>query len=355
MKKSLLAFAVLSAIAATSSAQPTVTVYGLVDMALMRESGAAAGPSTKISSGVASGSRIGFKGKEDLGGGLSAIFLLENGFQGDTGTAGQGGLLFGRQSYMGLQGNWGTVTMGRQYTPQYLTVVMVDPFGSGMGGDTKNMFPATGSGSRADNSILYASPVVNGINAELMYAPGEIPGSSSAGRQLGGALGYVNGPLKVRLGYHYRDNDTALVKNIGAAKNTVLAAVYNFGVASAHLAYATNKGFNSSPLRNPGNPFGYAVAPVASVDSQDLLVGVTIPLGSHVLLASYIRKDDKTRLDQNANQTTIGYRYLLSKRTDFYSSYARIDNMNGAGYTIGNASEIGTGDRTFSVGIRHLF
>jgi predicted porin len=355
MKTSILALALLGAITGTASAQSSVTVYGLVDMALMRESGAATGPSTKISSGVASGSRIGFKGKEDLGGGLSAIFLLENGFQADTGTIGQGGVLFGRQLYLGLQGSLGTVTMGRQYTPQYLTVVMVDPFGSGMAGDTKNLMPATGSGSRVDNSIEYASPVVNGMNAELLYAPGEIAGSSSASRQLGGALGYAAGPLKIRLGYHYRNNDTALLKNIAPAKNTVLAATYDFGAAKVHFAYATNEGVNSSPLRNAGNPFGYAMAPVASVDSQDLLAGLTIPFGAHTLMASYIRKHDKTSLDQSANQAAIGYRYALSKRTDVYSSYARIDNTNGAGYTIGNASEGGTGDSTFNVGIRHIF
>lgn len=355
MKIIILALAVLSALADTASAQSNVSVYGLVDVALMRESGSAAGPSTRISSGVASGSRIGFKGSEDLGGGLAAIFLLENGFQADTGAMGQGGVLFGRQVYLGLQGRLGTVTVGRQYTPQYLTVVMVDPFASGMAGDSKNIMPATANNSRQDNSIKYASPVVNGVNAELIYGPGEIAGAGTAGRQFGGSLGYGAGPLKVRLGYHYRNNDTAQVRNLSPAKNTVLAAVYDFGVLKAHLAYATNKGLNSSPLRNAANPYGYAVAPVASVDSEDVLAGVTIPFGAHSVFASYIRKDDKTGPDQDASQAAIGYRYVLSKRTDIYSSYASIDNANGAGYTIGNASESGTGDRSFSLGIRHVF
>lgn len=355
MKILILAFAVLAALTGTASAQSNVSVYGLVDVALMRESGAAAGPSTRISSGVASGSRIGFKGSEDLGGGLSTIFLLENGFQADTGAMGQGGVLFGRQVYLGLQGKLGTVTVGRQYTPQYLTVVNVDPFASGMAGDSKNLMPATANNSRQDNSIKYASPTVNGMSAELIYGPGEIAGAGSGGRQFGGSLGYAAGPIKIRLGHHYRNNNTAQIRNLAPAKNTVLAAVYDFGVAKAHLAYATNKGVNSSPLRNAENPFGHAVAPVASVDSQDVLVGVTIPFGAHSVFASYIRKDDNTGFDQDANQTAIGYRYALSKRTDVYSSYANIDNMNGAGYTIGNASESGTGDRTFNVGMRHIF
>ena len=112
MKKSILALAVLGAVSGAASAQSSVTVYGLVDVALVRESGAATGASTKITSGVGAGSRLGFKGSEDLGGGLSALFLLENGFQADTGAMGQGGLLFGRQAYVGLQGGFGTVTIG---------------------------------------------------------------------------------------------------------------------------------------------------------------------------------------------------------------------------------------------------
>lgn len=355
MKITILALAVLAALAGTASAQSNVTVYGLVDVALMRESGAAAGPTTKISSGVASGSRIGFKGSEDLGGGMSAIFLLENGFQADTGAMGQGGILFGRQVYLGLQSRLGTLTVGRQYTPQYLTVVMVDPFASGMAGDSKNLMLATANNSRLDNSIKYATPTVAGLNAELMYAPGEIPGSSTAGRQAGGSLGYGAGPIKIRLGYHYRDNQTALGNKLTPAKNAVLAAVYDAGVARVHLAYAINKGVNSSLPRNAANPYAYAVAPVASVDSRDWLAGFTAPFGAHSVFASYIRKDDRTALDQSATQAALGYRYMVSKRTDFYSSYARIENKNGAGYTIGNASEAGTGDRTFNIGMRHAF
>jgi len=357
MKTSFLLLAILSAFSATASAQSNVSIYGIVDVALVRETGAAAGSATKITSGVGAGSRLGFKGSEDLGGGTSAIFLLENGFQADTGAMGQGGLLFGRQIYVGLQSvSLGTLTLGRQYTPQYLTVAGVDPFGSGYAGDTKNLMPATGnSASRMDNAIKYVSPSLQGVTGELAYAPGEVSGDNSAGRQIGAALAYAGGPLKLRLGYHNRNNDTAALKNLSSAKNTVLAAVYDAGVVKLHAAYATNKGLNSSPLRNAANPFGYAVAPVASVDSRDLLLGVTVPLGVHTVMASYIRKDDRTRLDQSANQLAVGYRYALSKRTELYGAYARIDNKNGAGYTVGSAIEGGTGDGALNLGIRHAF
>ncbi|MDB5581765.1 MAG: porin [Bradyrhizobium sp.] len=356
MKKTILALAALGATSGAALAQSSVTVYGLVDVALVREIGAAAGSSTKITSGVGGGSRLGFKGSEDLGGGMAALFLLENGFQADTGALGQGGLLLGRQAYVGLQSTIGTLTVGRQYTPQYLTVAFVDPFGSGYAGDTKNLMPATGnSSSRMDNALKYVSPALGGVTGELAYAPGEVSSDNTAGRQVGAALAYAGGPIKVRLGYHNRNNDTQLVKNLSSAKNTVLAAIYDLGAFKLHMAYAVNKGLNSSPLRNAANPFGYAVAPTASVDSRDQLLGVTVPLGAHTLMASYIRKNDRTSLDQSANQLAVGDRYSLSKRTELYAAYSRINNKNGAGYTVGSSIEGGTGDAALNLGVRHAF
>ena len=251
----------------------SVSVYGLVDVALVRETGGSGGDVTKLTSGVGAGSRLGFKGREELGNGIAAIFLLESGFQADTGALGQGGLLFGRQAYAGLQGGFGTLTAGRQYTPQYLTVVMADPFASGYAGDTKNLMAPTGnSASRMDNSLKYVSPAVGGVSAELVYGAGEVTGDNAAGRQFGGALDYTSGPLRVRLGYHNRNNDTAAIKNAGSANNTVLAAVYDFGVVKAHVAYGVAKGLNSSLLRNTANPYGRPGTPVASSDSRDVLL-----------------------------------------------------------------------------------
>jgi predicted porin len=345
----------LGALAGTAAAQSNVTVYGIVDMALVRESGGTA-TTTKLTSGVEAGSRLGFKGTEDLGGGMSAIFLLENGFQADTGAMGQGGLLFGRQAYVGLQTRSGTVTLGRQYTPQYLAIAAVDPFGSGTAGDTKNLMAATGnSASRMDNAVKYVSPQVSGFNAEVVYGAGEVSGDSTAGRQFGGALAYASGPLTVRLAHHNRNNDTATLKNTSAARNTVLTALYDFGLLKAHFAYGVDKGLNSALPRNLANPFGYAVAPVPTTDSNVVLVGVTVPQGVGTWIASYIRKNDKTSFNQDAQQLAAGYRYYLSKRTDLYGVYAYIRNKNGAGYTVGSAIEGGSGNRGLNLGLRHTF
>jgi predicted porin len=354
MKKKLIVAALLAGASQLAAAQGNVTIYGMIDMAVVRESGGVAGPSTRITSGTTGGSRLGFKGTEDLGKGLKAVFLLENGFQGDTGAMGQGGLLFGRQAYVGLQGGLGTVLVGRQYTPHYLVQAFADPFGSGWVGDSKNLLGTTGNSfSRMDNTVKYISPVVGGFSAELVAAPGEVSGDSASGRQLGGSLAWASGPLQLRLGYHNRNNDTASLHGTENAKNTVLAAVYDFGVLKLHGLYDWNRGLNSSVLRSTTQFFGRPA--LASTDSRDALVGVTVPFGVHALLASYIRKDDRTALNQDASQIALGYRYTLSKRTDLNVAVAKIDNRNGASYTVGSAIESGTGDRSVMAGIRHAF
>lgn len=356
MKKSIAALAVLCAAPDFAAAQSNVTIYGLFDMAIVRESGGAAGSVNKITSGVGAGSRLGFKGTEDLGNGMSAFFLMENGFQGDTGTLGQGGLLFGRQVYVGLQGGFGSVMLGRQYTPQYLAVASIDPFGSGYAGDTKNLMTATGNGtSRMDNTVKYVSPTMGGTTAEVVYAPGEVSGDNKAGRQFGGGLTYKSGPVMLRLAYHNRNNDTATVKTATNGRNLVVGGTYDIATTRLHFAYAVNKGINSAIPRNTANPFGYATPPVLSTDSRDVLLGLTVPVGPGSFVASYIDKDDKTRFDQDAHQVAAGYRYNLSKRTELYAVLAKITNKNGAGYTVGSSIEGGTGDKALNLGIRHAF
>ena len=201
--------------------------------------------------------------------------------------------------------------------------------------------------------------------AEVSYALGEQPGDSTAGRQFGLGLGYSLGPLNARLAYNHRNND--LTAGAGAAqipplpaqdrdigRNTLIAANYDFGVAKAYAAYGVDKGTNSAVLPNAGTPFG-GIRATPSTDSRDWLIGAAVPWRGTTFLASYVSKNDKTAFDQDAHQWAIGATHALSKRTSLYTAYAKIKNKRGAGYTVGNNTEAGSGDAAFNLGVRHAF
>lgn len=358
MKKQLIAAAMSVALSQLAWAQNNVTVYGMLDAGVVVERGGTAGSVTKVGSGIAGGSRLGFKGSEDLGGGSTALFVLESGIQLDTGMSGQGGLTFGRQAFVGLANDRaGTLTIGRQYAPHYLATVFADPFASGTPADEKNLITAVSDGGRMSNSIKYASPRWQGFSGEAAWSAGEVIGNSNAGRAAGVAIAYDNGPLALRLAWHDKNNDTATT-SLGSARNSFAAATYAFPLAKLYLAYGVNKGLFSSTLRNAANPYGYAATPTALAltdDSTDALAGLSVPLGPHTLMASWIHKDDKTAGNRDADQFGLGYRYTLSPRTNVYAVVAHMRNRNGASYTLGNASDGGSGNRAASVGMQHAF
>jgi predicted porin len=352
---------IIGGFAAQAQAQSNVTIYGLVDVGVVSERGGSAGSVTKVTSGVGSQSRLGFRGNEDLGNGLSAIFQLETGFKADDGTLDSTNTIFNRQAFVGLKSkDAGTLTLGRQYTMLYNAMSQVaDPFGAGYAGSIKNLFPAAGANTRTSNAIVYATPSMSGFSAEGLYSLGEQAGSNNAGRQFGFGLNFSQEALNARLVYNNRNNDTAAVGatpavNRDTGRNTLLAVNYDFKVVKAFFAYGADKGVNSAALP-VANAYGYAVAPKASTDSNDLLIGAQVPVGNGIIMASYIRKDDKTTSNQDADQWALGYSHLLSKRTNLYVAYAKIKNKNGAGYTVGNNNEAGTGDKAFNAGIRHSF
>ena len=357
MKKSLISIAILGAMSTAAYAQSNVTIYGTVDAGIVSERGGLAGTANKITSGVGSASRLGFKGTEDLGGGLSAIFVLETGFRVDTGALDNtNNQLFNRQSFVGLSSKEvGTLTLGRQYTPYYETLRDVaDPFALGYAGTAKNLFPVVGDQTRTSNSVVYQTPTYEGFKGEVAYTLGEQAGNATTGREYGAFVSYSNGPLNARVAYNARNNDTATVTTNGLGHNALLAVNYDFAVAKAFFAYGKDKGTNSAAL---ANATAFTVAPVAaSTDSTDILVGATVPVGPQgTVMASYTRKDDKNVANRDADQWAVGYSYALSKRTSTYVAYAKIKNKNGASYTVGNNSEAGTGDKAFNLGLKHTF
>jgi predicted porin len=355
MKKMLFSATVCLTITGGAMAQTNVLVYGLLDVGVVRESGGPAGSVVKLDSGLQYGSRLGFLGTEDLGGGNSALFHMESGFDVSSGALQQGGLLFGRQLYAGIKNtSYGGLTFGRQYSTMFFSLGSIDPFGGGLAGTVTNLMSAGskavasgGSGAgRMNNAVKYKAPVLAGFTGELSYALGEVAGDNRANRQLDGSIGYSAGSLTLVLAHNRVENATGT----DTAKVTFLGGKYNFGPMILSLGAAVNKGAftASSNIVNP--------------DSRDYLIGVTVPYGAGSFLASYIRKQDRSSDNNDANQMALGYTYALSKRTNLYTSWARMSNSrpNTAGnaggfYTVGHALSAGTGDKAFNVGIRHTF
>lgn len=330
MKRASVAVGVLGLISGVAMAQSSVTIYGVVDAAFVRESGGPSGSVTGIYSGVASGSRLGFKGKEDLGGGTSAYFVAENGFNIDTGTAAQGGLLFGRQAFVGLSGSYGSVALGRQYSPYYRALRDIsDVFCVGFAGSAANIMV---SNTRVDNMASYVTPKFRGFSADTAVGFGEVAGDSSKNRIWSTAFNYANGPLAASLAVYQQQNLTAL----DHSRNALLAVRYNFGVAELAAGYADNHG-------------------LAGAQSRDATIGVIVPFGASRVYASFIAHDDRGTAARDASQWAIGYTYNLSKRTDLYAAYAHISNKNGATFKVGNATSNGTGNTGANLGVRHSF
>jgi predicted porin len=351
MKKKMLGLAVFGALTSgaggTLAQTSNVSIYGLIDIGVVRESGGpATGAVTKLTSGIANGSRLGFRGTEDLGGGLSAIFTLENGFQGDTGALGQGGLLFGRQAFVGLQGGFGKLTLGRQYTPIDNTLGVLDPFGNNFEGKAVNTF-ARGYVSRFDNGVMYTTPLLGGFQADLSYGFGEVPGDTSAGRYIGTSLHYTVGPLGLKLAYQRSNTRPAAAAGTtpavltGSDSNLVIGGTYNFGPVILHAAWGRTEGDRG---------------PATTGDFNDAFIGATVPFGPHKVMANFARRNDKLGT-ADANSYGLGYMHALSKRTFLHASYGHVDSR-GAGsarYTVGSAIEAGTGSNGLAFGLRHLF
>lgn len=346
MKKSLLALAVLASIAGAASAQSSVTIYGLVDAGIARETGGAAGSVTKVATGVQSGNRLGFKGTEDLGSGLKANFQIESGYNLDDGT-GRQGALFGRQAWVGLSGNFGAVALGRQYDPIFVSLDSIDPFGTGLEGATTNLM--SGGNVRTNNAVTYSTPTTGGFSATVLYGAGEQAGNSTAGRTVGLSGTYENGPIAITAAY---DKINQVLTTNGSQKLFLVGGTYNFGVAKLHVGYETDK----------SDRIGTATTTTARAKSaRDVLLGVSVPVGAGTILGSFIKETDKTSNNAGAKQYAVGYLYSLSKRTNLYTSYARISNDNGSAAFVGDASSGGSAvvaghnSTGFSLGLRHKF
>lgn len=355
----LLSIPILALAQATPPApEQGVTVYGVVDAGVVLQRGCQGNcPGTRLSPGVAEGSRIGIRGREPLGkGDTVAIFTLEGGVENDTGRS-EDGRLLGRQAWVGLESSWGALTLGRQYNLQYEALAEVaDPFHGGLTGTATNLMGYTLK--RYDNAVKYRSPAGRRWQAGAIYSFGESDFSTARNRAYGAMLGYADGTFNLRIA-HQRKNNPLEAAGVAqpvdlSARNTLVAANVNLGMATVYAAYSVNRGIGSSPW-DPANPVGALALPSTSPDSRDMLAGVSVARGRATYMFSVIRKNDRSPLNQDADQAAVGMSYSLSRRTALYASFSHIRNRHGASYTAGTATERGKGSRAIAFGMRHAF
>jgi predicted porin len=323
MKRSLLIAALSTVAAGSALAQSSVTVYGRLNESIERQK---VGDTSRTLE-VDNSSRIGFKGSEDLGGGLKANFVIEHGFSADTGRASTGsnytGGFWGRESTVGLShASLGAIRLGNMpaseayfATADYVSMHNHD---TGTSSDALYEFVTTGG---LQNAIAYTSPTIAGFRADAQYTLGE--GTAPVRRSL--ALNYDLGALHLGLGHEAANNvDKA---------STALRALYELGAFTfgGYYERTTGDGQKRNNIRLSGM---YALG----ASEFHLNVGVA-------------GKRDGAA-DTDAKQFTVGYNYNLSKRTKAYTFYTKIDNKAAASYGTGAN---GVDFQSFAVGIRHNF
>lgn len=198
-----------SAAAQTAVGGSNVSIYGIVDVAVTRIDHLPGGAKTYMRSGPKDGNRLGFQGSEDLGGGTKAIFKLEAGFNTDDGTAGQAGSLFNRAAFIGLSNTkYGTLTLGRQYSPYFdaLNPLGPVPVVTGAAGDHPGDIDGFDITIRHNNSVKYTSPTWRGFTAGLMVASGEQAGHTGSGGSLSASLKHDSGNWHNAIGYQLLKN-----------------------------------------------------------------------------------------------------------------------------------------------------
>lgn len=220
---------------ASASAQSSVTLYGVVDNAFAYVSNQHGHSNFYMSQGNLQASKFGLLGAEDIGAGTKAIFRLESGFNSLTGAQSSAGFIFNRQAYVGLSNDrYGTVTLGRQYTPYFQMVGALGPTGvlTGATGAHPGDLDALDTTLRLNNSVTYLSPSIAGLQFSAQYGLGGVPGSIASGSQFSAAFRYDYKPFAVAAGYvKLKDMATS-----GALGTFAINSPVNSGYATAHSA-----------------------------------------------------------------------------------------------------------------------
>ncbi|SAL53708.1 porin [Caballeronia udeis] len=364
----------IAAYATGAHAQNSVTLYGVVDtgIAYIHNSG---GNSTqvKMSSGNLSGNQWGVKGSEDLGGGLTANFQLENGFDLGSGQLQNNGREFGRLAFVGLTStSYGALTLGRQYDPvtDLLQPITADSY-SGIfapPGDIDNYDDS----ARFDNAVKWTSPTWGGVTVETMYALGGVAGSVGSGQTWSAAAAYTAGALSVAGGFLHVDNGNTVLSTRGTSTSD------SFFNSSVNSAYASSRSINVGRVGaqyvigsvTAGAAYSYSLY---SPDASSTFTGSEHFQNGSVfaswminpafqLIGGYNYTKSGGNSSATYHQADVGLDYLLSKRTDVYlaGAYTHANGQNGAGeaQAVIGSYDVDAGAQSqllAIVGLRHKF
>jgi predicted porin len=387
MKKSLLALAALGVFAGAAHAQSSVTLYGIIDAGFVYSNNVAGQKLYAMSSGNVQGSRWGLRGTEDLGGGLKALFVLENGFNVFNGRLAQGGAEFGRQAYVGLStAQFGTVTLGRQYDSvvdftgafevgsQWATYYGAHP------GDLDNM----NNSNRVNNAIKFTSANYAGFTFGGLYSLGGNAGQFNRNQIWSVGLGYSQGPLQLGAGYlNVKDPNYSFFGNTPASSTTGSnmggSRVYS-GYASAHTQQVISAGaaytfgaatvgatYSNTQFKDVGREAGTGLNPAGYTGGtgkfHNAEINFKYQLTPALLVgAAYDYTKGYGLGNAKYHQGMLGADYFLSKRTDVYidgvyQHASGTDSTRGAAVAnINGLSPSSTSNQVAAlVGIRHKF
>lgn len=387
MKMKLFAAAVAALAAGGAYAQSSVTLYGVVDAGVEYQNHqpnqlgqTGSHDVVRLNSGNMSGSRWGLRGVEDLGGGLKGVFVLESGFSVDTGVSGQSNRLFGRQAFVGVQSQFGTLTLGRHQTPFYDFGLAFDPMA------ISSNYSITSQGtefqSRADNSIKYTG-TFGGLTASLLYSTGsntggaastagttlyqgnagEFPGSYKTGREYSASLIYNGGPFSIGAVFDETNiGANPYTTTLGDAKiqRASVAGTYAFGPAKVFAGYRYAHALNGAVLPGGVNTLNATVASVSNL--YWLGAGYQLTPALSLTGAAYYQDFRNTGADPWS--FVVSTDYAFSKRTDAYFNVAYAKNKDGSTLGLSGTGAAGSGfgatrgsSNQFGavVGVRHKF
>lgn len=354
MKRTALALAALGC-TTISFAQSSVTIYGIADSMLSRGTGSLTSKSAMGSGGNMT-SRFGFRGVEDLGGGLQAGFNLESQVFMDSG-AGQptntnnqpsgvttgSGMTFARRATLSLMGGWGEVRVGRDFTAHYRNRVEVDPFGNAGVGASQAFAGSIGGvvSTRASNMIGYFLPTgLKGVYGQVQYYTGNNPSGtpqSDDGNGLTARVGYQSGPFNISLASGR--TEYATTATAGDIASTNLGVQYQLGDLRLMSGLYRDTVSRTKPLKADG----WILAGVYKVGVGDVKVAVS-KYGTDATGSPKVQK------------LSLGYVHNLSKRTAIYGTWARVSNSGGATTALNGATTAANRSSSgFDLGIRHQF